>query len=58
MLVTFIRHTAQAIQTINKKYAKPHLKTTRFVRVCLVLLRGYLLLLVGLLIFKFVQSVR
>jgi len=41
---------------INKKYATPHMKTTRLVRICLGLLRGYLLLLVGILVFKFIQA--
>ncbi len=32
------------------------MKTTRLVRICLGLLRGYLLLLVGILVFKFIQA--
>jgi hypothetical protein len=54
--VTFFRTTVQTVQAINRKYATPHLKTTRFVRVCLGLLRGYLVLLIGILVFKFFQS--
>jgi hypothetical protein len=58
MNVTFFRNTVQTVQAINRKYATPHLKTTRFVRICLGLLRGYLVLLIGILVFKFFQALR
>ncbi len=58
MILTFFRTTVQTVRAINRKYATPHLKTTRFVRVCLGLLRGYLVLLIGILVFKFFQSLR
>jgi hypothetical protein len=58
MIVTFFRATVQTVRAINRKYATPHLKTTRFVRICLGLLRGYLLLLIGILVFKFLQALR
>ncbi|HVO38274.1 MAG TPA: hypothetical protein VMV03_04520 [Spirochaetia bacterium] len=41
------------IREINRRYAVPHVKMTRGVRVALLLLRIYLLLLVGILFFKF-----
>lgn len=41
------------IREINRKYAVPHVRMTAGVRVALVLLRLYLLLLVGILFFKF-----
>jgi hypothetical protein len=58
MIVTFFRNTVQTVRGINQRYSKPHLKTTRLVRVCLGLLRGYLLLLIGILVFKFVQALK
>lgn len=58
MIVTFLKNTVGAVKAINQKYKTPHMKTTRLVRFCLGLLRGYLLLLVGILVFKFIQSVR
>ncbi len=58
MIVTFFKNTAHTVRAINRRYATPHLKTTRFVRVCLGLLRGYLVLLIGILVFKFIQSAR
>ena len=56
--MTFFKNTIHAIRTINQKYATPHMKTTPLVRFCLGLLRGYLLLLVGILVFKFIQALR
>jgi len=41
------------IREINRKYSVPNVKMTRGVRVALLLLRIYLLLLVGILFFKF-----
>ena len=56
MVRTFFRNTARTVRAINQKYATPHLKTTRMVRICLGMLRGYLILLIGILVFKFVQA--
>ena len=46
------------IREINRRYATPHIKTTRMVRVCLVVLRCYLIVLVGILIYKFISILR
>ena len=56
MLITFFKNTIEAVRAINQKYATPHMKTTPLVRFSLGLLRGYLLLLVGILVFKFIQA--
>ncbi|HXN47101.1 MAG TPA: hypothetical protein VN893_10705 [Bryobacteraceae bacterium] len=56
MIVTFFRNTAQTVRAINQRYATPHLKTTRLVRICLGMLRGYLVLLIAILVFKFIHS--
>jgi hypothetical protein len=50
----FFRNTAEAIRAINKKYATPHIKMTRMVRISLGVLRFYLLFLVGILVYKFI----
>jgi len=55
MIVTFFKNTFETVRAINKRYETPHLKTTRLVRVCLGLLRAYLILLIGILVFKFIQ---
>jgi len=54
--MTFFRNTVQTVRAINQRYATPHLKTTRLVRVSLGLLRGYLVLLIAILVFKFIHS--
>ncbi len=56
MILSFSRNVVHTVQAINRRYAKPHLKTTRLVRICLGLLRAYLLLLIAILVFKFVHS--
>lgn len=57
-MVGYARNTIAQISAINKKYAEPHIKTTLVVRVALLMLRIYLLSLVGVLIFKFVSMLR
>jgi len=54
MIFDFFRNTAVAVRDINQKYAKPHIKMTRWVRFSLGALRFYLLLLVGIMIYKFI----
>ncbi len=53
----FMRNTREAVRAINRKYSKPHMPMTRRVRFSLGLLRGYLLLLVGILVYKFIVTV-
>ena len=54
MIFNFFRNTAVAVRDINQKYANPHLKMTGWVRFSLGALRFYLLLLVGIMIYKFI----
>jgi hypothetical protein len=56
MIITFFQNTIETVKAINQRYKTPHMKTTRLVRFCLGLLRGYLLVLVGILVFKFIQA--
>jgi hypothetical protein len=56
MVVTFFKNTVQTVRAINQRYATPHLKTTRLVRICLGMLRVYLLLLIAILVFKFIHA--
>jgi len=46
------------VKAINRKYAKPQIEMTLFVKVCLVSLRLYLFLLVGLMIYKFIITLK
>ncbi|MCX6581289.1 MAG: hypothetical protein NT166_14020 [Candidatus Aminicenantes bacterium] len=43
------------IAEINRKYKTPQVKTTPMVKFTLVLLRVYLLVLVGMLVYKFIS---
>jgi hypothetical protein len=52
------RQMRRQIREINRRYATPHIRTTRMVRICLLLLRAYLIVLVGLLAYKFLSILR
>ena len=58
MVFNLFRSTARAVHSINQKYATPSMKMTPMVRLSLGLLRFYLLFLVGLMIYKFIVTVR
>ena len=45
------------VRAINRRYAHPRLAISPAVRVCLVILRLYLLFLVGLLAYRFIAIV-
>lgn len=49
--------TAQ-VREINARYSKPSIQVTPLVRICLLFLRFYLFLLIGLLVYKFITVVR
>ncbi len=46
------------IHEVNRRYARPEIAMTPFVKVCLLSLRIYLLLLVGLMVVKFILVAR
>lgn len=53
-----IESLVSQVRQINRKYAKPEIEMTFFVRFCLIGLRLYLLLLVGLMILKFILAAK
>lgn len=53
MLRDFFSHNFAKIQEINRKYAKPNVEMSGWVKASLLFLRLYLILLVGLLLYKF-----
>ncbi len=57
MIAGFFKSTREAVRDINAKYATPHIQMTRRVRFSLGLLRGYLLFLVAIMVYKFVITV-
>ena len=58
MLLAAWRSLLAEIRGINQRYSTPKIRMTGLVRVSLVCLRFYLLLLVGLLIYRFVTALR
>ena len=54
----FLRSRFVKIREINRKYAKPRIHMTRMVKLVLLMLRLYLLLLVGILFYKFYTLLR
>ena len=46
------------VRAVNQKYAVPQIETTPFVKTCLLTLRIYLFVLVGLLLYKFILTVQ
>jgi hypothetical protein len=46
------------VRAINRKYAKPQVEMTWFVKACLLILRLYLFVLVSLMIYKFVKTLK
>ncbi len=57
MLIGIYRSLASQIKEINARYSKPNIQMTPLVRICLLFLRFYLFLLMGLLIYKFITVV-
>jgi hypothetical protein len=57
-MFTIIKDFFHSISEINKKYKNPTIQMTPLVKVCLLVLRFYLILLVGLLVYKFITLVK
>ncbi len=52
-LRTFLRNRFAKIREINRKYAVPRIRTRGLVSLALLFLRLYLIVLIGILFFKF-----
>jgi len=57
MSIPIIGKAIEQVKEINRMYKKPHIEITPFVKVCLFMLRVYLLGLVGLMVYKFLAVV-
>ncbi len=57
-MLKVVRRQVDKIREINRRYSKPRIEMSPAVRLSLLLLRGYLIFLVGLMIFRFVTLVR
>lgn len=53
LLKTMVVDSVERIRAINRRFATPRIQMSGAVRIALLSLRLYLLLLVGLLVFKF-----
>ena len=53
-MASSINRLVRKIREINQRYSKPHIEMSRGVRISLMALRIYLLLLVGLIVYKFI----
>jgi len=58
IFIGIYKSLATQIREINTRYSKPNIQMTPFVRICLLFLRFYLFLLIGLLVYKFIADVR
>ena len=58
MIHEFFKNTVNTVKSINRKYATPQIKMTRFVKISLFSLRLYLFFLVGILVYKFITMLR
>ncbi len=51
-----LRRAVEKVREINQKYAKPRIKMSRAVKFSLLMLRLYLIFLVGLLLFRLITG--
>ena len=58
ILARIFESALNQVRAINRKYAQPQIRMTAFVKVCLVSLRLYLVVLIGLMVFKFIMTVK
>ena len=58
MLRRFLKENIDTIRKINKKYHTPRIEMSGAVKLSLLMLRIYLVFLVGLLIFKFITLLK
>jgi hypothetical protein len=46
------------VRAIHRKYSKPHIGMTWLTKICLFGLRVYLITLIGLMVYKFITTIR
>lgn len=54
--MSFFKNIGESVREVNRKYAKPEIEMTLFVKTCLLTLRVYLLLMVGLMVYALVRQ--
>ncbi len=58
MIKNIFNHSYAKIREINKKYKTPSIEMSKWVKFSLLLLRLYLLTLIGLMIYKFITLLK
>ena len=53
-----VRSLVSQVQQVNKRYVKPEIEMTRSTKICLLVLRIYLLAMIALMGYFLVQQVR
>lgn len=54
--MSFFKSIGENVREVNRKYAKPEIEMTLFVKICLLTLRVYLLTMVGLMVYALVKE--
>jgi len=57
-LIAPFRGFWKTIKFIHNKYRKPKIEMTPFVKICLLALRLYVFVLIGLMVLKFILTVK
>jgi hypothetical protein len=58
MIINIFKNLATQVREINRKYSKPRIKMTPMVKIALLSLRIYLIILIGIMLFKFVTMLK
>jgi hypothetical protein len=58
MIRDIFSHSYMKVREINKKYKRPSIEISRRIKLSLLMLRLYLLTLIGLLVYKFITLLR
>lgn len=54
--MSLFNNISESVREVNRKYAKPEIEMTAFVKICLVVLRVYLLAMVGLMTYALIKA--
>jgi hypothetical protein len=58
MKINIFKNLATQVCEINRKYSKPRIKMTPMAKISLLSLRIYLIILIGIMLFKFVTMLK
>lgn len=56
--MSLLANIRASVGEVNRKYARPEIETTLFTKVCLVSLRAYLIVMIGLMLYALVHTAR